>query len=166
MLCSQGMWSEGNVRMRSLSAVVRCSSSSGVVRCCRCNASTGQPICCDAAVTTECSCFLRFHCCVGCRVLYGRFVRATGVWVATACRFCALMHDWCALPAPYGRCGPPFVRRPGQSSQSCCPSESRRGLAHGCALKLSAQPHAQVRQASISATMMLGHAGTRTHLCI
>ena len=41
---SHGMWSEGTVRMRSRSAVVKPSSSSGVTRDCGWMASSGQPI--------------------------------------------------------------------------------------------------------------------------
>jgi hypothetical protein len=68
IVCSQGMCSEGTVRMRSRSAVVRCSSSAREGAGEEWMTASGQPTCCSTCATAARSSFLRLYCCVGCRV--------------------------------------------------------------------------------------------------
>lgn len=148
--------------MRSRSAVVRCSSSSGVVCCCICNASTGQPIWSDASAMAERSCFRRAHCCVDCRVSYDRFFRVTGVRVATAYLFCLLMHTKCALPPPYGLLGCLNSMRVGHSMHSQCPSACCTVQSRHFAVSVPTHQHAAHTGASNEHRSLLYHAVSRT----
>jgi hypothetical protein len=78
--------------MRSRSAVERCSTSAGDGVGCDWMAASGLTL------TAARASLRRFHCCVGCRVSYGRFERGMGWPTGAVALLSRRMQVSCALP--------------------------------------------------------------------
>lgn len=147
--------------MRSRSAVERCSTSAGDGVGCDWMAASGQPITLTAARAS----LRRFHCCVGCRVSYGRFERGMGWPTGAVALLSRRMQVSCALPAPCGLCGclawiclPQAVQSAGGGPWRWC-----------ALLRITSAPahqHAAHTGASNELTLTSGQIRARTHICI